>query len=393
MAKVAIDIRLVGKNRTGDETVFFELTKELLRAHPEHSYVLLTDASQSSLPALQKKLELSIGDTRAEIVSFGPQNKFRWNALTMPFFLRKRKDIEVFHTQYILPLWIPKRMAVVAHIHDISFARYPQYIGKRDLFFLRFFVPRSVARAHIVVPSEFTKTEVMEVYGVPAYRITVVPNALGQLFEEARKNVQTQDSQILESVRQKYHLPQKYFLYVGTLQPRKNIPYLLQIFAAYLKKEDFLSDVKLVLVGNRKAHHFDTQIDEYIKTLNLEDRVVFPGYVEAEDLPLVYQGATLFVFPSLYEGFGIPLLEARAFGVPTLASDIPVHREIGGENGVYFPLYDVAKAALILYTSSVTGRSFEQVNASPWQEGTRYSWVTSANVLANLYQELVNKKF
>lgn len=225
MAKVAIDIRLLGSNRTGDETVFFELTKELLASHPEHDYVLLTNKDNDSLEKVKQSLEISKSEARVEVVSFGKTNKFWWNAITMPLFLKNRSDIGIFHTQYILPFWLPRRLKVFAHIHDVSFARFPQHIAPTDLFFLRLFIPRTMRRANIVVPSKFTESEIQDLYNVNPERIFLVPNAIGSHFDLSRCVSEKSD------VRARYQLPKEYILYVGTLQPRKNIPYLIQIFA------------------------------------------------------------------------------------------------------------------------------------------------------------------
>lgn len=381
MATVAIDIRLLGKQRTGDEQVFFGLTKELVHNHPEHRYVLLTDKKEDELAALSESLQLSEAPADVELISFGPVNRFRWNGITLPLFFFRRKDIAVFHTQYILPFILPDRLKVVAHIHDISFARYPEYIGRKDLLFLRSLIPHTCRRADLLaVPSQFTKREVMEVYSVPEEKIVVIPNALGEGF---LAHLNTSGRESFLDVRDKYTLPEHYFLYVGTLQPRKNIPYLLEIFAEYKKEYPNTEQMKLVLVGNRNAHHFDTRIDEALERFKLQDEVVFPGYVDADDLPRLYQGATTFIFPSLYEGFGIPLLEALAAGVATMASDIPVHREVGGEAVTYFPLSSVVEGAKILYTISIT----EQKKLPT----PRYSWAASADLLARMYQKISRK--
>lgn len=381
MATVAIDIRLIGKQRTGDEQVFFGLTKALLHNHPEHQYVLVTDKKEDELVMLRERLELEKTQATVELVSFGPRNRFWWNALTLPGFFLKRKDIDVFHTQYILPFFIPKRIKVVAHIHDVSFARYPQYIGKSDLFFLDLFIPHTCRRATIIaVPSLFTKQEVQEVYKVTSEKVVVIPNALGEAFVQP---VEPASIQRATELRAKYNLPDKYLLYVGTLQPRKNIPYLLEMFSQYHEKYPETQEVKLVLVGNREAHHFDNRIDEVIKNLQLEKEVIFPGYIDSEDLAFLYHEAQAFVFPSLYEGFGIPLLESVSTGTPTLASDIPVHREVGGESVQYFPLSSIAEAAQILYTISITGRK----KSFPPEQ----SWATSAQILARVYGEISGK--
>lgn len=381
MALVAIDIRLIGNQRTGDEQVFFELTKKLIHNHPEHRYLLLTDKEEEVLPGLREYLDIEHASAEVELINFGPTGRFWWNGITLPKFFLKRKDIDVFHTQYILPFYVPSRIKVVAHIHDVSFARYPEFIAKKDLFFLRLFIPHTCRRATILaVPSIFTKNEVLEIYGVPEEKVAVINNAPGEGFIHSLAKADMQES--LE-IRKKYQLPEKYFLYVGTLQPRKNIPYLLEMFAEYKKKYSDTEKTKLVLVGNKKAHHFDVRIEETVKRLGLESEVVFPGYVATEDLPFIYKQASVFIFPSYYEGFGIPPLEALATGVSTLVSDIPVHREVGGEAVEYFPLSSVADAAKILYTISITE---QKTNVSQ-----KYSWAASAALLALVYQEISNK--
>lgn len=377
MAKVAIDIRLIGKQRTGDETVFFELTRELIQNHPEHQYVLVTDKEESELPTLRKRLGLDQRAAETELISFGPRNRFWWNAFTLPLFFWKRKDIQVFHTQYILPFWVPGRVKVVAHIHDLSFVRYPQYIGWKDRLFLRALIPHTVRRAYLAVPSEFTKQEIGAVYGVPEEKIQVVPNAVSSDFQAIAKEATTTQ---ISNIKEKYQLPLEYLLYVGTLQPRKNIPYALEVFAALQKNFPEAKNMKFVVVGNRNAHHFDTLIDHAIEHLALTESVVSPGYIEQRDLPLVYRGAKTFIFPSLYEGFGIPIIEAEVAGLPVAASDIPPHREIGGENVHYFPLGEVAKAAEILYSTTIIEHADSQ--------NSRYSWRRSASLLADFYQKI-----
>ena len=377
MAKIAIDIRLIGKQRTGDETVFFELTRELVEHHPEHQYVLVTDAEESELPTLKKRLGLTQGKAGVELISFGPANRFWWNAVTLPLFLAKRRDIQVFHTQYILPFWVPARIRVVAHIHDLSFVRYPEYIGWKDRLFLRSLIPHTVRRAYLAVPSEFTKQEIVTVYKVPKERIQVVPNAVSSDFEAMAEQA-TVDQ--VHAVKKKYNLPSEYLLYVGTLQPRKNIPYALEAFALLRAEHQETKNMKFVLVGNRHAHHFDPLIDATIERLGLSEFVISPGYIEAADLPLVYQGAKAFIFPSLYEGFGIPIREALAVGVPVAASDIPPHREIGGAEVRYFPLDDVAKTAEIFYSTTIIERGNSQ--------NSHYSWRRSASLLADFYEKI-----
>ncbi|MEK9174234.1 MAG: glycosyltransferase family 1 protein, partial [Patescibacteria group bacterium] len=332
----AIDIRMLGRKRTGDETVFFELTREILRQDYEHEYRLLTNETDGeALALLYTRLGLQPEDTKRKIVVLPTSNRFWWNLVTLPVFLWKEK-ITLFHTQYILPFWVPSFTKVIDHIHDVSFCSLPQFISKKDLFFLRLLIPRSLRMStHIVVPSQFTKDEVIKYYGIREDKIVVIPNALGSQF---LANHNTRDSD--ETIRDKYGLPDSFLLYVGTLQPRKNIPFLIKAFTEYRAR---FPESQLVIVGNREGHHVDRGITEAAG-------VVFPGYIDETDLPRVFHMASVFVFPSLYEGFGIPILEAISQSVPVIASDIPCFREIGGEAVLYFDPRNVDSLLQALYS-------------------------------------------
>ncbi len=242
--RIAIDIRILGKKRTGDETVFFELTREVIRQDSQNEYFLLTNESdQGALEILRKRLGLEEENAKGHLVVLPATNRFLWNGVTLPRYL-KEAAIDVFHTQYILPFWLPKGLKVVNHIHDVSFCAYPELIGRRDRFFLNLLIPRSLRRSDaIVTPSAFTKAEVIKYYGTDETKIHVIYNALGSDFKKEAISTLTD-----QELQQKYYLPEKYILYVGTLQPRKNIPFLLQAFAK-LRERD--SSLRIVLVGSR----------------------------------------------------------------------------------------------------------------------------------------------
>jgi glycosyltransferase involved in cell wall biosynthesis len=383
--RIAIDIRILGKKRTGDETVFFELTREVLKQDLQNEYFLLTNENnQEALQTLRERLGLKKENPKQRLVVLPATNRFVWNGVTLPRYL-KETAIDVFHTQYILPFWLPKRLKVVNHIHDVSFCAYPELIGKKDLFFLNLLIPRSLRRSDaIVTPSIFTKAEIIKYYGTDKTKIHVIYNALGSDFKQEEKSTLTD----LE-LRQKYHLPERYILYVGTLQPRKNIPFLLEAFAKLREKS---SSFGLVLVGNRTGHHFDHRIDETISSLQIVDHVCFPGYVATDDLPRIYQMADIFVFPSLYEGFGIPLLEAMRMEVPVIASDQACLREIGGDAALYFDLAKIDSLTELLYSLEVVGAQKQALIEKGKLRIREFSWQKSGTELIALYQSWTGDK-
>lgn len=380
MYTFAIDIRLIGKQQTGSETVCFNLTKELLALDKENRYLLLTDADDPEILSVIRERLGCVSQTNVEIVTLRAKNRFVWNLIALPWFLFRQKP-DTFHTQYILPAFIPRETRAVTHIHDVSFCAYPELIGFADRLFLSLFIPASIRRASVVaVPSEFTKQEVIRYYGTDPQKITVIPNALSEDFIRSHSS-----ESALSAVRQKYGLPESYLLYVGTLQPRKNIPFLIE---AYTRVRRRLSDIRLVLVGNRAGHHYDTRIDQVLERSDVKNDIIFPGFIDQADLPLVYGNARGFVYPTLYEGFGIPLLEAMSQEVPVAASDIPCLREVGAEAARYFDPGNLASCEEVLYTLCVDEEQREQLRERGRERSRSFSWHQSAQSLLSTYTSL-----
>ena len=374
--KIGIDIRNIGKQRTGSETVVLELTKNLLELDKENEYFMITDSKDAKIIGNIKD-DLNLGDKKNyQIVSLWAPNKFIWALWSIPLYLIRNK-IDFFHNEYIVPFFIPKRTKVITHIHDVSFRAYRQMIKKRDLFFLDLLIPRSIWRSDkIIAVSQFTKEEILKYYKVKEDKIEVVFNSInlkeGNATEEEKNKI-----------KEKYALPDKFILYLGTLQPRKNIALLIE---AYAKLKDKIHPVKLVLAGNRKAHNFDKKIDEILEKNKLTHQdVIFTGYVDTTDKALMYRMAHVFVFPSLYEGFGIPILEAMSQGLPVIASDIGPHREVMGESGVYFPPEDIDILADKLYNICVNQEEQKRLSELGLERNNLFSWKESAQKMLDIF--------
>jgi glycosyltransferase involved in cell wall biosynthesis len=326
---IGIDIRNVGKKRTGDEVVFFNVVKNLARIDEKNSYRLFTDISDTQvLSEIESRLGI-FQKGNFKIVSLPTVNRFSWNFWTLPKYLRKN-PVDVYLTQYITPFFVPKKIKIATIVHDISFNFFPQFIKWSDLFFLKTLIALSLRRADKVIGvSRFTRDEIAAYYATPKEKNVWFHNAVSEDF--LSQNVSREK---IEAVRKKYSLPEKYILYIGTLQPRKNIPVLVEALAL-LKSKKENADVKLVVAGGR-GHNYDQRIDAVVEKNNLSEEVVFPGYVDENDKAALIKGAQVFCFPSLYEGFGIPILEAMSLGVPVVASDIAPHLEIAQRSAIFF---------------------------------------------------------
>jgi glycosyltransferase involved in cell wall biosynthesis len=229
-----------------------------------------------------------------------------------------------FAADHLLPRF--RAIKSIINIRDLSFVLFPQYHTRGSRVFQRLLMPRFARHAtHIVVPSRSTQRDVVAQYAVPAERITVIPEGVDDRFRQPL----LPDDQ--ERIRHTYSLPHPFVLYVGTWEPRKNVEGLVRAFADVVRSFDG-APLDLVLAG--KLGWLHEPITQQIAASGLGDRVRRIGYVAEGDLPALYAAATVFAFPSWYEGFGLPPLEAMACGTPVVASNAGSLAEVVGDAGL-----------------------------------------------------------
>ena len=255
---------------------------------------------------------------------FGPQRFWTQFALPFNLFFKKRVIDVFFSPAHYAHRFSPIKTMVT--IHDLAYFYYPQEFKKNDLWQLKSWTKYSVKKAaKIIAVSQNTKKDLIKFYKINPEKITVVHNG----YDTKRLNSQLGSSQI-EKIKRKYKINSDYVVYLGTLQPRKNVDALIKAFSQVNKQSNRL---KLVLVG--KKGWLYKSIFAQVKKSGLEKRVIFTGFVPDEEIPFLLTGAKLFVLPSLYEGFGITVLEAMACGVPVLVSRVSSLPEVVGSAGRY----------------------------------------------------------
>jgi len=289
--------------------------------------------------------------------------------------------VDIFHaTNHLLAHFAQAR--TVYTLHDLIFLRYPEYHLPYNRWYLTFAMPRYLRAADLIVtPSECSRQDAINFYGLPETKIKVIPEAPAPQFQPAR------DPASLAGIRQKYELPEKFILHVGTIEPRKNLSRLLDAFKSLLADQP---DLKLVLVG-KKGWLYDSFFQK-LQALGLQEKVIFPGYVDEADLPAFYQLAETFVFPSLYEGFGLGPLEAMACGTPVVCSNSSSLPEVVGEAGLLFDPTDTA--ALTQALERVLNDT--DLRAALGQGGLarahKFSWARAAAELEHIYRTLIASK-
>ncbi len=249
---IGIDIRNIGKGRTGDEVVFFNLVKNLALIDSKNSYQLFTDIlDQEILIKIKKSLGME-NKSNFEIISLKTKNKFSWNFWTLPNYLQKN-PLDIYLTQYITPFFISRKVKIITIIHDVSFRVFPRMIKLSDLFFFRILIPLAIWRSDRVIGvSRFTRDEIIKYYHIKPGKADYIYNAVSIDFLQKKYSEKE-----AEEIRKKYHLPKKFILYLGTMQPRKNIPILIEAYAKIKKK---LPEMSLVLAGGKK-HNYDLNVD------------------------------------------------------------------------------------------------------------------------------------
>jgi glycosyltransferase involved in cell wall biosynthesis len=308
-----------------------------------------------------------------------PPARIVWEQLVLPLHLRRINAELVHGLVNVLPL--ATRCPGVVTVHDLSFVRTPETLPPFKRAYLTALCRVSTARAaQIIAVSSQTATDLQHFFGTPASRITVVYNGVA-----ARFGVRTPET--LRTFRQRSGAPDRYLLYLGTLEPRKNLDLLVRAFARW---HDACSpaerDVKLVVAG-AKGWYYD-EIFRTVEALELTDHVRFPGFVPGDMLPEWYAAAEAFVYPSVFEGFGLPVLEAMASGTPVICSQAPGISEVAGDAAITFAPHD--EDALVAALHLVMGQPAlrHTLQQRGLERAARFSWRRCAEETLALYQRV-----
>lgn len=322
--RIGIDAHVLGTRAGGNESYMRVLLEALRRYAPTaditafvHEEMCATDLGFSTHP-------------------IPTHSAYKRMLYALPL-LSRRLGMDLIHVQYTGPLWSP--CPFVVSLHDLVAFHLPETMPFADRHRLRLMTRGTVRRAaRIYVLTRAIQRDIAERFHVPEDRFDLVQPPVDPIYH----GMPGEDAQ--KRVRAKYGLPERFIAYVGLIQPRKNLVRLVQ---AYSRLEAHGLPHKLVIAG-RRAWLYDELLDT-INGLGLDDRLVFTNYVDYEDMPTLYRAADAFAYISLYEGFGIPVLEALACGTPTVASTDPALIEVAGGAALHVDAYDVdaIEAALV----------------------------------------------
>jgi glycosyltransferase involved in cell wall biosynthesis len=298
-----------------------------------------------------------------------------WMQTVAPRMLARLAPDVAHFTNGMMPLAAP--VPTVVTIHDMSLALYPRYHPPRRVLLNRPLVDLAVRRADaIITVSQSARRDIVRHYGLRPDQVHVVPEAAAPEFRPV------DDAVRLESVRVRYGLAPRVILYVGTIEPRKNLPKLLDAFAQRRKTGDLCH--QLVCVG--PYGWLSRDIEEQLERLQITGAVRFTGYVPFEDLPAIYNLAEMFVFPSLYEGFGLPVVEAMACGTPVITGPAAALAEVGGGAVEQVLQLDADGLGCALVRLAHSRERREQMAALGRLRAGEFSWHRAARETLEVYR-------
>ena len=381
MLRVAIDASAMPRQLAGAGVYTYQLVRALAATPGDHELFVF------ARPGLFD--ELAAQQARLRVIHVDPSSRasrFLWEQARLPTLLRRLR-IDVLHSpHHHTPFLLRRPSSVrtprrVVTFHDVTFLLLPQRypLGRRLYMTAVTNAAAEVADA-VITPSETVRRDVIDKLGVASDRIVAIPEAAAPQYAPV------EDEDVLGRMRSKYQLPSRYILSVGSLEPGKNRARLILAYAR-LRSEGL--DCPLVVVGQPAWHY---QGDRYVaRALQLDEHVRYLGYVPDEDLPALYSGATLLAFPSLYEGFGLPVLEAMACGTPVVTANVSALPEVAGDAALQVDPRNIDALAEAMGRLLSDDTLHADLRARGLERAKQFSWERTARETLSVYQAVTTE--
>ena len=372
--RIAIDAHSVGAKLGGNESYAANLIEALAQIDSVNDYTLYVTTTEAFQRYHKRWPNFTVRSTR-------PHTPLIRIPLTLSAELRKH-PVDLLHVQFTAPPFCP--CPVVLSVHDLSFEHLPHTFNRRSRTQLRLTVRHSARRAaRILTLSEHTRQDIVQTYGVDQSRVHAIPIAAPTHFGPVS------DTKELQRVRHTYGIDSDYILSVGSIQPRKNLTRLVQAYASLRNKYQRDKLPKLVMVGKCAWLY-----DETLRALHdtrLNDSVILTGYVPESDLPALYSGALCFVYPSYFEGFGLPPLEALQCGTPVVIGNRTSLPEVVGDAGLLVDPFDVDALAGAVERLINNSALREELRVKGFARATLFDWKATAQRTLDVYKQVVSQ--
>ncbi|OGE81748.1 MAG: hypothetical protein A2826_02985 [Candidatus Doudnabacteria bacterium RIFCSPHIGHO2_01_FULL_43_23] len=382
--RIGIDCRTILNPSAGEKAGIahytYHLVKSLLDLDKTDDFVLFFD-----IRARDVAKEFIRANVKIVFFTFSEYKKY------LPFFYSHvlvasniiSEKLDVYHSPAnIIPLRYSGKFCITTH--DLAIYRRPDLFPKSQGFSLKYIVPRSIHQAKkIIAVSESTKRDIQEFFSVDQKKVKVIHEGVDHQRFSQSSTIENSK----EYLGEKYNIRNEYLLFVGTLEPRKNLIRLLEAFYRLLAgNPNYKSKYQLLLAGSL-GWLYDTIFDE-VKNRGLGENVLLPGYVDAEDLPTLYRNATIFIYPSLYEGFGLPVLEALTSGTPVITSDSSSMPEIAGDAALFVDPVDVEGMVSAMRRFLEDEKLRSNYSERALLQAKKFSWEKCARETLDVYREV-----
>ncbi|MDO8619123.1 MAG: glycosyltransferase family 1 protein [Candidatus Daviesbacteria bacterium] len=358
-------------DRLGSSKVAYELIKQLEKLDHKNEYtILLPNHPMDDFPKERPGFNYKI---------LHPKRFWSAFALPLALFTAKVKPNLIFSPTHYIPRFSPVKR--VGTIFDLSFLYFPKYFQKRDLWRLKSGTKFSVQNSNkIITISNSSKQDIVKSYGIEKNKIVVAyPGYDSESFYILSDQVR------IQTIKDKYRIIGNYVIFVGTIQPRKNIIRLIEVFQK-------IDNLKLVIVGKTSGLGRSGWMYENIlkkpKELGIEDRIIFTGFVSNEDLNLLLNGASAFVLASLWEGFGIPVVDAMAVGLPVIVSNVSSLPEVVGEAGLLVDPESSSQIEQAIRTITTDKKLAAKKSKQALAQSAKFSWDKMAKVVLKTLEEV-----
>jgi len=384
--KIGIDIRtLMDARYSGVSEYALNLLKEIFKFDRANEYRLFYNCfgDSTNLPEFKQ--------ANVKLTKYNYPNKVL-NYLLFKIFnypkLDKALAVDVFFMPHLNFIGLSVGVRSLITVHDLSFLKYPEFFSARKNFWHRMVKAKKLLKRFslVVAVSENTKRDIVELGGINPDKVRVIYSGVGEEYREMTKSQLPTTNQIqntnadgkrLVEIKNKYQLPNKFILYLGTIEPRKNVDGIIRAYYELRNNNQALADVKLVIAGAR-GWKSENIYREWNKS-KFKDDIKFLGYVEPDDKVYLYNLASVFIYPSFYEGFGFPPLEAMACGLPVVASFASSLPEVVGDAALMVDPYNINDLAGALekvlvdesLKNKLIARGLEQAKKFSWQETAR----------------------
>jgi len=369
--RIAIDAHSVGANLGGNETYATNLIEALAEIDTQNLYTLYVtkqsavDRFTNRWPNFQVRLTL-------------PHTPLVRIPLTLSRELR-RNPVDLLHVQYTAPPFA--RCPVISTIHDLAFEHLPETFNRRSWMQLRMTVRRTARMAaHVLTLSESSKQDLIQTYGIPGARITVTPAAAANALRPVSDDTE------LAAVRRQYGIQPNYILSLSSIQPRKNLPRLIEAYGLLRRTRPESRFPQLVIAGKRGWLESETL--RAAQTSQWARDIVFTGYVPDEQLAALYSGALCFVYPSYFEGFGLPVLEAMQCGAPVIAGDRTSLPEIVSDAGLLVDPHDVQALATAIAELVDHEDRRSEFSSRGLHRAKQFTWKKTAEATLEVYERV-----